>query len=153
MSKRSSQGREKKTSLEQADPIKLEPDSQPVVLPVVREELKVGKREIETGKVTVQIVPHTERKLIEQPLEAETVDVERVPVNRIVERAEPPREEGDVTVVPVYQEVLVIEKKLMLKEEVRIARRKRTLQGRHEAELRCEEVHITRTPQDKRDNG
>ena len=115
------------------------------VIPVVQESLTVGKREVETGKVTVEIVPRAQTKVIDVPLEAEEVIVERVPVNRIVEQAQPPREEGETTIMPVYEEVLVVEKRLMLKEEVRISRRKRTLRGRHEAELRSEEVEVRRS--------
>ena len=80
------------------------------------------------------------------PLRRETVNIERVSVNRVVDTIAPPRTEGDVTIVPVYEEVLVVAKQLVLKEELRITRRSST----HVCELksftlRREEIEIART--------
>jgi stress response protein YsnF len=46
-------------------------------------------------------------------------------VDHIVDAAPPVRTEGDVTIVPVLEEVLVVEKRLVLKEELRIRRSRR----------------------------
>jgi stress response protein YsnF len=39
-----------------------------------------------------------------------------------VERASEPRIDGELTIVPVFEEVLVVETKLLLKEEIHIRR-------------------------------
>jgi hypothetical protein len=62
---------------------------------------------------------------IDEPLFTDEVSVERVPVNRIVDKAPETRQEGDVTIIPVIEEVITVEKRLLLREEVRI-RRSRT---------------------------
>jgi uncharacterized protein (TIGR02271 family) len=113
-----------------------------VVVPVVREEVKVGKRMEERGSVVVHIVPRVRTEEVNLPLAEEEVEVERVPVNRFVNATQPVRQEGDVTVVPVYEEVLVVERRLVLKEEVRVRRRRRVRQERHPIELRAEEAHV-----------
>ena len=59
-------------------------------------------------------------------LETGSVDVVRVPIDRVVERAPEVRTEGDVTIVPVLEEVMFVEKKLVLKEELHIRRRTET---------------------------
>ncbi len=59
---------------------------------------------------------------IDEPLFTDEVSVERVPVNRIVDRAPETRQEGDVTIIPVIEEVITVEKRLLLREEVRIRR-------------------------------
>src|SRR5688500_13763593 len=87
---------------------------QRVDVPVVEEQLSVEKRTIETGKVVVHVEPVVERQELEVPLLEESVEVERVPVNRFVSAGEPVRQEGDVTVVPVYEEGLVGAKRLMV---------------------------------------
>ncbi len=46
--------------------------------------------------------------------------IERVPVNRIVAESPSQRQEGDTLVLPVVEEVIVVEKRLMLREEIRI---------------------------------
>ena len=55
---------------------------------------------------------------------AEEADVRRVPVNRIVSEAPQTRQEGEVTIVPIVEEVLVVEKRLLLKEEIHIVRKR-----------------------------
>lgn len=62
---------------------------------------------------------------IDEPLFTDEVSVERVPVNRIVDAVPETRQEGDVTIIPVIEEVITVEKRLLLREEVRI-RRSRT---------------------------
>ena len=71
--------------------------------------------------------------------------IQRVPVSRVVEKVEPVRQEGQTTVVPVYEEVVVVERRLVLKEEIRITRHKRTRRERRDVEVRSEEVRVTRT--------
>jgi stress response protein YsnF len=78
------------------------------------------------------------------PLSRERVEVERVAVNRIVEQAPAVRTEGDVTIIPVLEEVLVVEKRLMLREEVRLVRRREETREQQTVTLRKEEVEVTR---------
>jgi stress response protein YsnF len=117
---------------------------QAVTVPVVREELAVTKQRVESGKVVVHITPAVRREVVDLPTAEEHVEVTRVPINRPVEAAQPVRQEGDVTVFAVYEEVLVIERRLMLKEEVRVSRRRAVRHEKREVELRSEEVHILR---------
>jgi stress response protein YsnF len=50
------------------------------------------------------------------------VDVTRVPIGREVTEAPAVRTEGDVTIVPVFEERLVVEKRLFLVEELHVRR-------------------------------
>ena len=99
------------------------------VLPLVEEELRVSKRDSVTGRVRVRTVTETLDEIVRQDLQGERVEVERVLVDTLVEPGAPVpqvRTEGDVTILPVLEEVLVVEKRLLLKEEVRISRRATT---------------------------
>ncbi|HSI32816.1 MAG: YsnF/AvaK domain-containing protein [Phycisphaerae bacterium] len=122
--------------------------TQSVTLPVVEEQITVDKRQVETGRLAVRITPQVRREVIDVPVTEQTLEVERVPVGRFVPATEPPREEGDVTIVPVYEEVVVVERRIMLKEEIRIRRRKTQRHERHEIELRSEEAQVVRTNPD-----
>jgi stress response protein YsnF len=113
-----------------------------VVVPVVREEAEVRKRTEETGSVVVHVVPRVQTEQVNVPLIEESVEVERVPVNRFVSGTQPVRQEGDVT---VYEEVLVVERRLMLKEEVRVTRRRVARTERQRVELRTEEVRVLKS--------
>ena len=52
----------------------------------------------------------------------ERIEVEHVAIGRQIDTAPPVREEEEVTIIPIVEEILVIEKRLVLKEEVRIRR-------------------------------
>jgi uncharacterized protein (TIGR02271 family) len=93
-----------------------------VAIPLVEERLVTAKREVETGRVRVRTIVEEHRTLVEEELARATVDVERVPMHVEIGEIPPVRQEGDVTIIPVVQEVLVVEKKLILTEEVRLRR-------------------------------
>ena len=94
------------------------------VLPLVEEALRVGKRRVETGRVRVSVTTETEERLVRETLRTERAEVERVPVGReLAEGEEAPtarQEEDGKVVVPVLEEVLVVERRLVLREEIRL---------------------------------
>ncbi|HEY0204320.1 MAG TPA: YsnF/AvaK domain-containing protein [Acetobacteraceae bacterium] len=112
------------------------------VIPVLREELKVSKREVETGRVVIHKTVSERDENVEMLLRRTDVSVERVPVGRTVTEAPASREEGDVLIIPILEEVLVVEKRLVLKEELHI-RKTTTERTAHEVvRLRTETAKI-----------
>jgi uncharacterized protein (TIGR02271 family) len=97
-------------------------DSVDRVVPLLQEEVRVDKREILTGKVRIQTVAEAFEEKAEAVLQGERVEVTRIPVDRVVSEAPGVRTEGGVTIVPVLEEVLFVEKRLVLKEELHIRR-------------------------------
>ena len=109
-----------------------------VVIPIVEEMLSVDKRTVVTGGVRL-VKRVTEREeVVDEPLLREAVRVERVSINQIVTEAPPARQEGDTLIVPVLEEVLVTEKRLLLKEEIRITRSQATVSDPQTITLRAE---------------
>jgi uncharacterized protein (TIGR02271 family) len=92
-------------------------------LTLTEEQLHVEKRKVATGRVRVQTKVDVTNELVSRELRTEHMAVKRVTVNRYVETPPPIRTEGDVTVIPILEEVLVVEKKLLLKEEIHLERR------------------------------
>ena len=115
------------------------------VIPVAREELALGKRTVETGRVVVRKTVTNDPQKVEVPLLHDEVDVERVAIDRVVEELPEQRYEGDVLVIPVLEEVVVVKKQWVLKEELRV--RKRAVRAVHEetVDLRAEHVEVERT--------
>jgi stress response protein YsnF len=70
----------------------------------------------------VRSVVDTIEEVARAALAEDRVEVTRVPLNREVSAAPSVRTEGEVTIVPVMEEVLVVEKRLVLKEELHIRR-------------------------------
>jgi stress response protein YsnF len=94
-----------------------------VVIPLAEEAVTVSKREVETGRVRVALTTDTETFIAREVLRGRRVEVERVPVGRTLAEGEAPpqsREEGDTLVIPVFEEVAVVVKRLILRQEVRL---------------------------------
>ena len=74
------------------------------------------------------------------------VQIERIAINEFVQTPPPPlRYEGDTIIIPVLQEVMVTEKRLLLIEEVRITKRKVESKESQEVALRKEEIKVERS--------
>jgi uncharacterized protein (TIGR02271 family) len=103
------------------------------------EELRVGTRERKAGSIRVRKRVRTDRERIEVPTRHEEVSVERVPVEGEATEAEIG---DDEIVVPVTEEEVVVHKRPVLKEEVRI--RKDVVEQREvvEEDVRREEVEV-----------
>ena len=127
-----------------AVPMALAELERPVVLPVMAEALDVQKRRVETGRVRIHKAVHTREVLVDEPLLREEVAIERVPVNRVVEGPIPVRYEGDTMIISVLEEVLVVDTRLLLKEEVRITTRRTERHAPERVTLRREDVTVER---------
>lgn len=113
-------------------------------IPLYEEELSVAKRVIETGRVQVSRVTHSHQQAVDELLRHEKVEIERVPVDRPVDIMPSVRQEGDVTIVPVVEEVLKVERRLVLKEEVHIRRIHETERYQETVTLRKQEAMVSR---------
>jgi uncharacterized protein (TIGR02271 family) len=114
------------------------------VIPVIEERLEIGKREVETGRVRVRKRVSEQEQTVDEPLLADEITIERVPLNRVVDQAEPARVEGDTTVIPLFEERIVIEKRLVLREEVRITKRRIERRAPQRVTVQREEVTVER---------
>jgi uncharacterized protein (TIGR02271 family) len=96
---------------------------QVAAIPLMEERLSIEKRKVETGRVRVRVTIEERDETVTEELLRDELQIERVPKN--VRLTEQPRVrlEGSTTIVPVVEEVVVIEKVLMLVEEIHISRR------------------------------
>jgi uncharacterized protein (TIGR02271 family) len=96
-----------------------------IVLSLIEETARIEKRAVETGRVRVSTRTETVDQVLRESLRSDNVAVTRVPIDRTLAEGETPpvaREEGGVTIIPILEEILVVEKRLVLKEEVHIRR-------------------------------
>jgi uncharacterized protein (TIGR02271 family) len=119
---------------------------EPLVIPVLVEELEVQKRVVETGKVRLTKVVHERETLVDEPLWREHVTITRIPMERVVEGPVPVREEEGTTMLSVVEEVLVVAKRWMLREEMHIRQERRETHQPQRITFRNEEVQIARAP-------
>jgi uncharacterized protein (TIGR02271 family) len=103
------------------------------------EELTAGTREREAGQLKVRKLVRTDRERIEVPTRHEEVSVERVPVEGEATEAKI----GDEEVrVPVTEEEVVVSKRPVAKEEVRIRKDVVTDTETVEEDVRREEIEV-----------
>ena|SRR5688500_7182040 len=139
----------KKTEGEMRKTVPPQDSDAAMVIPVIQEEIIVDKQVIETGKVRISKRISGHEELVDVPLFREEVTVERVPVNLFVEEPPPVRQEGDTMIIPVVREEIIVQKKILLVEELRV--RKEVIEH-HEPQtvnVLREEVDITRVAKNK----
>lgn len=119
-----------------------EPDK---TLSLIEEQLIIDKLAVRDGRVRISTKTEFVTEAAEARLGSENVEVTRVPIGREVQEAPSVRTDGDVTIVPVMEEVLVVEKRLMLVEEIHIRRVATTEDVSIPVELRKQRATVERT--------
>jgi stress response protein YsnF len=109
---------------------------------VVEEQLDVQRRRAEVGAVRVRLATSVRTDIVDAPVVARTFEVERIERNAVVQAEREPWYEGEVLVVPVYEEVVV--RQLVLKEELRIVPTFRVQPAAQAVELKSQSVVIER---------
>ena len=116
-------------------------------VPVYQEQLDVNIRTVDTGRgVRIHKSVAEHQQCIEETLMHDQIDVRHVPVDKIVSLSEAPasRYEGDTYIVPILEEILVVEKRLRIKEEIHITRRTSPQRFSETVPLKSETVCVER---------
>jgi uncharacterized protein (TIGR02271 family) len=121
-----------------------------MTIPVIEEQVHIDKQVVESGSVRITKVVSEQQVPVAIPLMHEQHDIKRVPVNQYVESPPPPiRYEGDTMIIPVVQEVLVVQKRLLVVEELHVTRNQVQTQETQQITLRKEEVIVERQSPDQ----
>ncbi len=121
-------------------------------IPLYFEEISVATRKVERGTVRVHVQTTTREEPVDELLTHERIEIERVAIGRRVDAVPPVRQEGGTTVFSVVEEVVVVERRLILKEEIRLRRVQTTERHRESVTLREQDAIIERTVRDVRKN-
>ena len=117
-----------------------------LTLPVIEESLHVEKRAVAGAGYRLRKRVDTHVATVDELLRNYKVEIERTPINAPLgsDDIPEPRYEGDTLVIPVIEEVLVTQKRLVLTEEIRITRVHGTHRKPQSVELRTEHIDIER---------
>src|ERR1700732_2471856 len=121
-------------------------------IPLHVEEVSVSRRETEKGNVQIALITGAREQLIDEGLTHVRVEIERVPIGQTIEVVPPIGQEDDITIIPVVEEVVVVERRLVLKEEIRVRRVSTKEQHQETLVLRQQEALITREEADSHSN-
>ena len=97
---------------------------------------------------TVEAVLDSEAR-ISASLAKEEIEVQRIPINRVLQAPAEIRTENDVTIIPVMEEVLKVEKQLILREEIRISKKRLIQNGPQVISLRKDGGDLSSRPNDQ----
>jgi stress response protein YsnF len=124
----------------------------PQIIPVIEEHAVVRKHKKLTAGVRVRTVVHEAQEVIDEPLATEDIEVERTPLDRWVDAPVPIRHDGDVTIVTLVEEVVVVEKRLRATAEIRITKRRSVRHEPQQITLRREEAVVERLQPGRNDD-
>ncbi|MDB5819460.1 MAG: hypothetical protein JWQ11_3100 [Rhizobacter sp.] len=126
-------------------PVSIDDSIDPVaVVALMQETLEVNRTQQETGALRVRVLVDQSMAQAANDTAIDAVTSTRVPRGLYVEARREPWNDGDVLVVPIYEEVMVCERRLMLKEEVHITRHTTRTSEPLEVPLRRERAVIER---------
>jgi uncharacterized protein (TIGR02271 family) len=120
------------------------------VIPVVTEELHVDKERVPTGGIRVQKLVREHEEIVDMMLAKDEVDIRRVVIGKDIDGPMPVRREGETIVIPVVEEVVVVEKRFRLKEELHISRSTHKEPHRETVTLKSEEAVVERVDSEGR---
>ncbi len=121
-------------------------DETEATVPVIEEAVRIDKRVVDKGGYRITKRVATRQETVDELLSDHHVTVERRPIGLTLQGTDLPeqRYEGEVLIIPVVEEILFTEKRLVLVEEVRITRIHGTHRKPQQVTLREEEVSIER---------
>jgi len=120
----------------------LEGGSGEIRVPLVEERLRVDIRPVDLGEIEVRKTVETVEETWFEPVDHEEAEIERVRVNRNVDAPELPHQEGEWLVVPVMEELIVVQKQLVVVEEIRIRKHRVTEQQEIRETVRRERASV-----------
>jgi stress response protein YsnF len=119
----------------------------PAALALIEESARIEKRDVQGDRVRVSTHTDFVEEHVRETLRTDEVEVMRVAVNRLLEPGENPpaiRTEGNVTIV----QVVIAERRLLLKEEVHILRDTTAQEVEVPVTLRKQRASVERTGPD-----
>ncbi len=112
----------------------------------IEERLEIGRVLREVDRALVSVRTGTTRETVTEPAWRETVSVHREAVDTVVTEVEDVRHDGNVTIVPMYEEVVVVQRQLVLKERLHITITREETNIPHTVVLRHQYVEVERQP-------
>jgi len=119
-----------------------------VTLPIVEEAVTVSKKKVVIGKVVARTNVVEDERIIDEPLVRESVNIERLVVDRWAEAPVPVRCEGNTTIISIMEEVVVVEKRWKVVEEIHLTKREAIRHEPQQVVVRRTEATVERLAPD-----
>lgn len=110
----------------------------------IHESLDVSRVVRDIERVRISVETGTSVETVAEPTWADHVEVRREAVGETVTEVEQVRTEDGVTIVPVYEEILVVERRLVLRERLHVGVRREATESTQDVTLRHQSVNVER---------
>lgn len=130
-------------------PASPEPPEEIAAIPLVEERLSVTKRQVQGGRVRVRVTVDEREELVTEEISRDDLQIDRVPRNIRLTEMPHVRLEGSTTIIPVVEEVVVVEKALVLVEEIHVRRVTSSESVQIPVKLRAERASVERDSEGK----
>jgi uncharacterized protein (TIGR02271 family) len=115
-------------------------------IPIIQEEVQITKDVVESGSVRISKSVHEVEEMYNIPISYEEHDVQRITLNQLIDTAPPAiRYEGDTMIIPILREEVVVQKRLVLVEEVHVTKRQVEKTIQQPVTLLKEELNVERS--------
>lgn len=118
--------------------------AQETVIPLISEQMQVGKQTVTTGKVRLHRDVESFTDSVTLPLTRTSWEIDRTPVGQLVAEKPEPRREEDVMIFPLVEERLVATREYFLIEEVRVRQVATTTERTATVELKRDVLTVER---------
>lgn len=108
--------------------------------------MRIDKVERDLDRVEIKTTVSERTEYAEVELLRGDVVIERIAVNRVIDAVPPVRQEDSTVIVPVVEEIMVVEKRLLLKEEIHVRQKQEVKHVQEPVVLRSEEATVIRQP-------
>jgi stress response protein YsnF len=127
-----------------SDPSNSVSDTAETILPIHKEEVTISRRVVAGDVVRISTVTDQREQLVDEPVFQERVEIEHVEIGREIEAVPEITQNGEVTIIPVVEEVLVVQRRLVLKEELHVRRVRENSRHQETVLLREQKAVVTR---------
>lgn len=118
-------------------------------IPLIEEEARVHVSDRHTATVRVTTRTEQTEEWVRAEIQRSDVQVETVQIGREIDSPPGIRTEGDTTIIPVFEEIVVVEKRLYLREEIHITRKTALEAVAEPVLLRKQQVSVERIEENK----
>lgn len=118
--------------------------SDETIIKLALEHLNIDKRIVETGRVRVHRTTTSRVEKVDVPVSSHTVEVRRVPIDKPITEMPGVRATRKEIIIPVVEEVIVVERRLVLREEVHISKKETVRRHVEDVTLRSQEANVER---------
>ncbi len=115
------------------------------VIPLIAEEIQVGKKQVETGRVHVRRETEEHVQTVTVPLTDVRWEVEHVPIDQVIAAQPEIRHVGETIIFPMVEERMVVRRELWLREEVHVRKVSSTVEKSAEFPVKRDVLVESRT--------